>query len=251
MMGTRDLPTSRSLSATPCAGDTEPRTALRRAAESPLLNAMSLRWIFCTSFLLASVACGGGQKPERAADTAVPELSTAPTASASSGPEAKASSPRAKQTGLILDAMKEPDMGGYWYARMVAVGFTETGDYKLAGSWKKAFAALAGDKLDPSQCERILEATIREPDIAPAAEKRCGKLDALGKRITAGKDDAVKIAAATTACKIDGVKGSGENTAWAVVTAALVEDELAAQPETTADEKALAQRIRGLCLMPK
>lgn len=89
--------------------------------------------------------------------------------------------------------------------------------------------------------------TLDQPDVKPAAEKRCGNLDALRPKIMPLKG-AARTDALTKACNIEGVKGSDEVTAFAVLAAALVQDELAAQPETTAEEKVLAVHLRRLCV---
>lgn len=138
-------------------------------------------------------------------------------------------------------------MDADWYARVAASGLTEGDEYGLSAPWKKAFEGIVRSKADASQCEMIVAAALGESPVAAAAEKRCGSVEALKRSIKTGK--APPIPTVTGACKIDGVQPSDEVTPFAVIAAALIEDELAAQPVTTDEERGFARRIRALCTM--
>jgi hypothetical protein len=199
---------------------------------------------------LGAIGCGA---PEKTPPVNAPETSAEPTSSPEVAPtsaptaEAAAQSPRAKQTGLILKAQAEPGIDDAQKGRLTAVGLSEVPDYKLSPSWQRSLEAMGEQKIDPSQCERILRAAIDAADIKPAAEKRCGKLEALDAKLKAAKTPGAQAEALAKACKIDGVKATDKGTPWAVLTAALIEDELAAQPGTTADEKKMALPLRRVC----
>ena len=137
-------------------------------------------------------------------------------------------------------------MDPHWYARMVAVGLTEGGEYRLAAPWGRTFEAISSGMVDPSQCETLVAITI-EQEFGPRAEKRCGP--GLGDKLQAAKTPAARLDVATKACKVEGVDGKAAVTAWGVIAAALIEDELAAQPETTPEEKAFLVHLRALCTM--
>lgn len=137
-------------------------------------------------------------------------------------------------------------MDADWYARVTASGLTEGDEYGLSAPWQKALQAIASSRVDASQCEMILAAALGESSVAVAAEKRCGSMEALKRTIKTGKSP--PIPTATSACKIDGVQASDQVTPFAVIAAALIEDELAAQPATTDEERGFARRLRALCM---
>ena len=198
-------------------------------------------------------ACGGPeQPPPGGAETNGLEerrVTTEPTATATAEPTAEpiAESRRATATKNILDALGMTSIEDAQKARVAAMGLSEVPEYKLARSWQKSLEVVAGDTIDPSQCARILRVTIDEADIKPAAEKRCGKLDVLDTKVKAAKTPGAQAEIVAKACKIDGVKATDKVSPWAVLTAALIEDELAAQPESTADEKKIPPYLRGVC----
>lgn len=196
------------------------------------------------------IACGGADKPAPTETSEAPLETTASpatteTAAATATPAA--TSPRAKATKNILDALGMTSIEGRQKARVAAMGLSEVPEYELSPSWGKSLEVVAGDTIDPSQCDRILRAAIEERDIKPAAEKRCGKLDALTAKVKAGKTPGAQSEILAHACKIDGVEATDKVTPWAVLAAALLEEELAAQPESTADEKKIPPYLRGVC----
>ncbi len=209
---------------------------------------MKLLGFLTPTVALLAFACGPSQKTDET-PTASPtaEPTTAPDSTPTGEPSATSEpTPRAKQTGLIAKALREPNMDPHWYARMVAVGLTEGGEYKLAAPWGKTFDVISKGTVDPSQCETLVAVTIEE-ELKSAVKKRCGA--GLGGKLKAAKTPAARIDVVTKACKIEGVKGTDGVTAWGVVAAALIEDELAAQSETTPEEKAFVPHLRALCTM--
>ena len=166
-------------------------------------------------------------------------------------------SSRAEMTALIAKSLRQPNMDPDWYARIAAAGLTESGDYKLSAVWKLTFDRIvsAADayrdlpSIGASMCEEILAAAIRDPALKPAAMMRCEPFEVLEKQLEVSRTPAARLEAMIKACKIEGVRPSDKLTAFGALAAALVEDELAAQPESTPEEKGFARRIRALCTM--
>lgn len=154
-------------------------------------------------------------------------------------------SPRAKATKLIVRHVGSPEIDLHQRGRIAAAGLSEEPVYGL-GVWAKALGAIVSPSIDPSQCETILRATVGEPTIRPDAERRCGPLDALGKRVQ-GKPSEQAVKELAAACKIDGVTPEPGLRPWAVLSAALVEDHLAKAPDHTPEERTIARALRHVC----
>lgn len=222
----------------------------------------------CAALLVSTLSlqgCGGSPPepttPSASAPPPVPVPQSAPppspapatpaSASAEATPAREPTSPpaddmtRAQVTELIVQYVGSPEIDLHQQGRIAAAGLSEEPVYGL-GVWMKALAAVVSSKIDPSQCETILRATVAEPAIRPDAEKRCGPLDALGRRVQGMPSDrAVKELAA--ACKIDGLTPDPGLRPWAVLSAALVEDHLAKAPDHTPEERAIARALRQVC----
>lgn len=214
-------------------------------------------YAFAAVFVLALSLQGcGGTPPEPTTPSASapppsPAQASPASASARATPTQEATSPpaeenpRAQATKLIVRHVGSPEIDPHQRGRIAAAGLSEDPVYGL-GVWAKALAAVVSPALDPSQCETILRATVAEPTIRPDAEKRCGALDALGKRVQGMPSDrAVKELAA--ACKIDGLTPDPGLRPWAVLSAALVEDHLAKAPDHAPEERTIARALRHAC----
>ncbi len=212
----------------------------------------------CAALLVSTLSlqgCGGSPPEPTTPSASAPPSSPAPASPASASavvpPTQEATSPpadgspRAQATKLIVQHVGSPEIDPHQRGRIAAAGLSEEPVYGL-GVWMKALAAVVSSKIDPSQCETILRATVAEPAIRPDAEKRCGPLDALGKRVQGMPSDrAVKELAA--ARKIDGLTPDPGLRPWAVLSAALVEDHLAKAPDHTPDERTIARALRQVC----
>lgn len=190
-------------------------------------------------------ACGGDPKPPpNTPDTTV----TAASASTSSAPAESKRKAYAKKVADMLinpELTPSPELG----ARTAAVGFTEQ-DFGLPAAQLKAFKAIGEQSVDPSQCARILAAMIDET-AKPIVDKRCGDAAALMKKIAATAP-ANKTKEIVTACKITpAMKDVSKLEPMAVLTSAIVGDELAADSQSDDNEKKMAAALVYLCSTAK
>jgi hypothetical protein len=199
-------------------------------------------------------ACGGDQAqpaPPPAA-TAAPTADETPKAEApaASGSATAGESPRQKAVRLTLKAIDDPEMDPVkdagQRARIASMGLSE-GGFGLPRGQLRAFEAVVGESVDPSQCARILGQALEET-AKPIVEKRCGSMEALLKKVSAVAAPA-KAKTLMASCKITEIeaKDPSKLNPWAVLASVVVLDELAADPESSADEKKIARAIVSLC----
>lgn len=153
-------------------------------------------------------------------------------------------SARTKTTKAIASVIAEPETDAQFRARIVAVGLTE-GEYDLNPAWTRVFEAAS--VVDSAQCSLLLAAAFEEPELQPAAEKRCGKLDVLASKVNAAKTLEERNARLAKACEIELTGSLQPVTPWALLASALIEDELASRADSTAEERSFPQYIRYLC----
>lgn len=136
--------------------------------------------------------------------------------------------------------------------RLAATGLTEA-DYGLPDAQTRALKAISGGSVDATQCGRILAQALEGS--AAAVDKRCGSWDALKKNVANAKSKsfggghAARVGVVVDACKVTEVSDADASLVdpWAVVLSAVVADELAANPPSSDDEKAVAKALRTLC----
>jgi hypothetical protein len=221
--------------------------------ESKYTRKSALSLLACAVFL---VHCGGSDstsnvessadaqsKMTAPADTAAPK---GPPAGGTEAAAAPSETPRQKTTRLILQAWNEPIDDPHERARIASAGLAE-GGYGLPEGQIKAFDAIVSPSIDPSQCARILGATLEET-AKPLVEKRCGNMDALVKRVTGAPKGKMTQELIKT-CKITEVapKDTSKLNPWAVLASAIVLDQFAADPQSNDDEKKVARAIAYLC----
>jgi hypothetical protein len=212
------------------------------------------RFVVVAISILLCVGCGGDNqvKPGPGSATTEAPVADAPKgeAPAASGSASAGESPRQAAAKLTLKAIDDPAMDpvkdAEQRARIASMGLAE-GGFGLPRGQLRAFEAVVGESVDPSQCARILGQALEET-AKPIVEKRCGSMDALLKKVT----DAAAPAKAKTlmaACKITDIeaKDPSKLNPWAVLASVVVQDELAADPESSADEKKIARAMVGLC----
>jgi hypothetical protein len=208
--------------------------------------------------ILVLASCGSQEKPP--ADTAVktaaphtatpaPSATTEVSARASTSASAPASAspkvPRDVATRNILGAFQRRDPEDI--GAMAAVGISEEG-YGLPAEQLKALAAAGSHTTPRKDCPALLASAL-EASAKSLVEKRCGDFGALKalleKTPAAGREDAM-----IKACKLPATGDKERHDPWALLTSAVVADELALQPESNEDEKLVALGL-GYACFPK
>lgn len=123
-------------------------------------------------------------------------------------------------------------------------------DFGLPRGLVKALSEVCAAEIDPSECSRQLGMGI-DATGPRSVEKRCALEMEVLKSAIDELPYAERAQRMATTCKIDlpvGVEARRLN-AWALLTSAVVADELSADGVTTEDEKKVSQALAQLCLL--
>jgi hypothetical protein len=169
-----------------------------------------------------------------ATSAAAPSSSTAPKV------------PRDVATGNILGALTMTHAGRFQIGQMAAAGMSEEG-YGLPAAQLKALVSASSNVNPRRECAVAIKAAL-DSSARPIVEKRCGDYQALVAKI----DQAPAPSQAKTVidiCKLGKLDEPDLKnlSPWGILLSTVVVDELAAQPESNADEKKIAQTLVNLC----
>ncbi len=194
-------------------------------------------------------ACGGSANREpQSSGNADPRANTAILAP-DSNETPRADAPRtvsrvqaANDALTAIDGERDDTLRG----RFAAVAIGEAG-FGLPPGQLAGLKAIGGGDVAPSRCSRILAATLLET-AKPLVDKRCGEMNALSKKVMS-LPAAKQTTELVRLCKIESIeaKDLSKLNAMSVLTSAVVEEELAGDPQSSPAEKKLARFVAFAC----